>query len=89
MVEEGLVFHTYNTRMILARWRISGLLSISFEILKFSRLSVSFSKSRLWGFNVYCGILDEVPEILGCVIGRGKLSYLGINIGINYRRSDS
>lgn len=33
--------------------------------------------------------IEESVNLLGCEIGKGALSYLGLNVGINHKKVDS
>ncbi|KAL8524107.1 hypothetical protein ACS0TY_013900 [Phlomoides rotata] len=43
-----------------------------------SGLKVNYWKSRLYGFNVLEPEIMEAAKVLGCEIGRGAVSYLGM-----------
>lgn len=54
-----------------------------------SRLSVSFHKSRIIGFNVDQDFLKEASDFMACAITYVMFSFLGILIGCNPRRKAS
>lgn len=64
-------------------WAMRCLLR-NFELI--SGLKVNYSKSSIMGINVDRNILESMAGILGCVIGTVPFSYLGIKVGVRYKR---
>lgn len=59
----------------------------NFELL--SRLMVNLKKYCIWGLDIGQYMVEKMAGIMGCEIGNGLLSYLGMNVGINHNRFDS
>lgn len=56
----------------------------NFELL--SGLKINYNKCCLMGMNVSEHRIQEMAEVLGCVIGEVPFLYLGIRVGASYKK---
>lgn len=64
-------------------WVMKRILK-NFELI--SRLKINYNKCCLMGLNVGENRIQEMADILGCVIGEIPFSYLGIRVGASYKK---